>query len=117
MYIVIATHDTGHGQVSTPIWVSRDNSLIALCGAIRSARSVTNVPHVYGYEFLNNDAMVCVYSVLQSSTLTVCKKEAMNAIVFVRRYVKIFGQEPRWEEEWFDKKIERIYEEEHLKFG
>jgi hypothetical protein len=106
MFIVIATHDTGHGQVSTPVYFVE----AGISNVIWIARRITENSIGYGYEFLNNDAMVCVYDI---KPLSIClKRQAADRIIFVRRYVRIFGQPPRWEEEWYSKEQEALYNDE-----
>ncbi len=125
MFIVIVTHDTTHGQISTPVYVNNSDNLFALSSAIRCATMVTNTPAKrktfrcagrsmpfptnYGYEFLDDKAMVCVYSISENKGLH-HKHEAMDSLIFVRRYVKIAGQEPRWEEEWTSEELKQKYE-------
>lgn len=52
MYVVIATHDTGHGEVSHPVLMTED-----LVAAVQIAKN----PEQYGYQFYGNEIGCTVY--------------------------------------------------------
>lgn len=96
MYLVIALHDTGHGQVESPILATESVSK-----ALEAARMVEEL----GYEFYESDSYVTLYMLESEHTyskIEVNLPERTSAaslknypILLVR--TKVNGE---WKEEW-----------------
>ncbi len=88
MYLVIATHNTGHGEVSTPVLLTDD-----MTEAIGRARDA----EVLGFRFFTNGSGVVVYKVEQGHLYDQLGNSPK--LIFWRRLVNVPEQPKKWVEE------------------
>lgn len=116
MFIVIATHNTGHGEASTPVLATK-----SIRKAVKTARGIEGL----GYEFYSDEIGVGVYRLEAGHPY---RKEEFKwhlgenpppTIVFYREHCKKHDayhlNDPIdgscWKEEWFDRKLQSLADE------
>ena len=92
MFIVVALHDTGHGQVASPVILTED-----IGKAYDAAMNVKDL----GYEFHQNETGVGIYRMTSGRAYTkdAHKDEEDSPVVFYRRWNRY---QQNWIEEWLE---------------
>ncbi|HAU08003.1 MAG: hypothetical protein A2568_01840 [Candidatus Yanofskybacteria bacterium RIFOXYD1_FULL_44_17] len=93
MFIVIATHDTGHGEVSDPVLMTED-----LISAVQIAKN----PEQLGYQFYGNEIGCTVYKMehekIYSKSDFNCQGRGDPPDMLVFSRIRLNGE---WREMWF----------------
>jgi len=109
VYVVVALHNTGHGEVGTPLIVTGDLVL-----AVRTARDAEKL----GYKFFDTETGVVVHRLEPGRAYTkaehrgfIGQTDADMPCVFVRR-LSLWQDGVRkihWDEEWISVEAEAEY--------
>lgn len=109
IFAVIVTHNTGHGEASLVIELTRD-----IKKALEGARNAEKL----GYEFYSNETGVGIVR-LETERAPYRKEEFKWLMgdrppqmeVFYRRHVDNGDAGGSWAEEWFDTELQKLAEE------
>ena len=109
MFVVLVTHNTGHGEVTDPVQLTED-----IHEAIKTARTI----ETFGYEFYGDVGVeVCR---IQPERRPYMKSEFIwhlgdmppSTAVFYRGHYRHFGKHSDyWKEDWFDLGLQQLVDE------
>ena len=109
LYVVLVTHNTGHGDEDTVMLITRD---------LVQAVSVAKTAEEYGYQFYNSKGGVVVTRLVPGRVYAKCEfkwnlgSPPPRTVVFSTRFMpasEVLKKPQKWVEEWFDKKAERQF--------
>lgn len=105
MFIVLATHSTGHGDSTNPVIITED-----IYAAVGTTRNIVEL----GYKFHTTEHAVCVYKLMpnrlykKNDFMWYTHQEPPEHCIVTFRYVP---GEHCWNEEWHDKEAKYIVDD------
>ncbi|MDP1629388.1 MAG: hypothetical protein Q8L57_02090 [bacterium] len=106
MFVVMVTHNTGHGEVSYPILVTK-----SIRKAVGTARGIESL----GYQFYNKETGVVVFRLEQGRSYPKGEFKwfenqiPSQAVIFYRWPGEIInGRVIRWAEDWYNKELQAL---------
>ena len=101
MFVVLVTHNTGHGDVTEPVQLTGN-----LSEAVATCRRVETM----GYQFYGNEIGAGIYELGPEKRPY---RKAEQTMVFYRQHYREPRSGSNWQEDWFDENLKAKYLREH----